>query len=74
VKNASKIAVRGKQFIAYDDPETVYQKVSIVTNTAEAPQIINQFVVCFATPLTLFLFTDDVCDGEGSGRRHVLDD
>lgn len=27
LKNASKVAQRGKQWIAYDDPETVYQKV-----------------------------------------------
>lgn len=27
-KNASKVAYRGKQWISYDDPETVYQKVN----------------------------------------------
>lgn len=26
-KNAAKVAQRGKQWISYDDPETVYQKV-----------------------------------------------
>lgn len=28
VKNASKVAQRGKEWIAFDDPETVYQKVA----------------------------------------------
>lgn len=29
IKNASKVAIKGKQWISYDDPETVYQKVIV---------------------------------------------
>jgi GH18 family chitinase len=46
-KNAAKIAVRGKQWISYDDPETVYQKVRSVTSAGRQHQqsLINLFVV-----------------------------
>lgn len=32
LNNASKVARRGKEWIAYDDPETVYQKVCFLVN------------------------------------------
>lgn len=47
VKNASKIAQREKQWIAYDDPETVYQKVKLLRQTFVMRRVINQLMFVF---------------------------
>lgn len=60
-KNASKIAFRGKQWISYDDPETVYQKVcEFMDANRELPlkhatKVINQSLfVCLLFTYPLF--------------------